>query len=449
MLISRDSIATPAPPTQKQVQASVSSVGSGNQKLLSVVLALFATFFALTHFVRDHYIARASGYLSSDHRTPAPIDFNMIYLGATDLRDHYSPRDPRRPTKELEKELHTTAAMYFPLFTGLLYVPLTYFNLKTAQVIWLTMSLAFVIPSIWLIAWLSSRRTGFVEIAFVTFLAISSAPLRFVLDFGQVNNFILLLLAAAMVLSEHRRDYSAGATLLAAALLKPIPALLFLPFILGRRWRVLVGAVGGCAGIVGLSTAIWGWGILAEMIGPIVKYSQSPFDRPINQSIDGFLLRSFTENQFATCWLNNPLLAQILWFAAAALLMGAAVLTTLKRPSNIVLNCCLWLSLALLISPISLEHYFVWLLMPLCVLSRQFLEQKRWFALSGVLVSYLLLNFSPTAIESLSRFQHGLWMLLCNLPMFAILALYGLTMYALHTEQSLVNDEEPPIFAKG
>jgi hypothetical protein len=67
-----------------------------------------------------------------------------------------------------------------------------------------------------------------------------SYPFLFLFERGNIDGFVLLLLALAILWLD-RRPLAAGATLALAASFKVYPALLAVPMAVRRRWRVLVG----------------------------------------------------------------------------------------------------------------------------------------------------------------------------------------------------------------
>lgn len=79
------------------------------------------------------------------------------------------------------------------------------------------------------------------------------------LTLGTVGALLVFLIGAAWLAAQRRHDWSAGALLGLATLLKLLPAVLIVHFALRRRWRVVLGAlaVAGGAGL-GLPVALLG-----------------------------------------------------------------------------------------------------------------------------------------------------------------------------------------------
>lgn len=82
----------------------------------------------------------------------------------------------------------------------------------------------------------------------------------FTLGRGQANLLLVLLIAAAFASTVRGRRLASGAWLAAAAVIKLIPAYLFLYPLARRDGRALAGVAAGLlVGLVALPVAVWGW----------------------------------------------------------------------------------------------------------------------------------------------------------------------------------------------
>ncbi|MBX9625453.1 MAG: DUF2029 domain-containing protein [Gemmataceae bacterium] len=87
----------------------------------------------------------------------------------------------------------------------------------------------------------------------------------FSLGKGQVTLLLVALGAAGFAAAVRGRRYASGAWLAAAAVIKVIPAYLFLFPLARRDWRAGAGAVAAAVvGLVVLPAAVWGWGGMIE-----------------------------------------------------------------------------------------------------------------------------------------------------------------------------------------
>lgn len=83
--------------------------------------------------------------------------------------------------------------------------------------------------------------------------------LGYTLARGQVNVFVLLLLAGAFLAMARRRSFRSGVWLAAAVCVKVIPGLLVLVPLVRRDWRCLLGVVAGGVLFLGvIPAAVWG-----------------------------------------------------------------------------------------------------------------------------------------------------------------------------------------------
>jgi alpha-1,2-mannosyltransferase len=178
-------------------------------------------------------------------------------------------------------------------------------------------------------------------------------PVRNTLDYGQVN--VALMALVAMDCLAARGRWPRGVLVGIAAAVKLTPGAFVLFFLLRRDWRAAGGAVAGFAASTGLGF------LLAP--GDSARYWTSVFfqaGRPgspsyaANQSIQGVLARAGLDPHTAAG-------------AAAWLALSAVVLALACRGMRRALDCsadALALSLnafaALLISPISWSHHWVW-----------------------------------------------------------------------------------------
>ncbi len=90
--------------------------------------------------------------------------------------------------------------------------------------------------------------------------------LGYTLARGQVNVFVLLLLAGAFLAMTRRQSFRSGVWLAAAACVKVIPALLVLVPLARRDWRSLAGvAAGGVLFLGVIPAAVWGPAGAVEM----------------------------------------------------------------------------------------------------------------------------------------------------------------------------------------
>lgn len=152
----------------------------------------------------------------------------------------------------------------YPLWTLLLFSPLSLIPFQSAVSVWMTVSeLSLIISIFLLLGAMPCRRERWLALpALVGGLAFR--PFVASLTSGQIAPLLLLLLASGVALYAHGRSLQAG-LLFAFLLLKPNLVILFLPavgllLLAGRDWRGLLGLGLGGGGLFTLSWLLQpGW----------------------------------------------------------------------------------------------------------------------------------------------------------------------------------------------
>lgn len=243
----------------------------------------------------------------------------------------------------------------YPPFAALVLLPLSWLPFLLAVQLWHAAS----IGCLW---WIVQRCLTMLRVpatgrhaALWTAAALWFEPVRFTLNYGQIN---LLLLALGLWALTVARDRASGIGLGLASAIKLTPAVGWLYLLAARRWRAAAWAVGTGLGTVvvaaviapGQSARYW-----LEMLGRVERIG--PAASAINQSLRGGLSRSLGYD-VGNGW--PWLLAIVL----AALLSGWALRSALRRPDEHrvdLLAAVLAVQLfGLLASPVSWSHHWVW-----------------------------------------------------------------------------------------
>jgi alpha-1,2-mannosyltransferase len=198
-------------------------------------------------------------------------------------------------------------------------------------------------------------------------LALALEPVRNTLAYGQVNIALMALVAVDCLAPSTR--WPRGTLVGLAAAIKLTPAAFVLFFLLRRDWRA--------AGMAAASfLAATGVGFLLAWHDSVQYWTRTVFDASrvgglpyaANQSVVGVLAR---------VGLGHPALAEV-WLVVAVAVVGAAWRG--MRQSFVVSQDCLAMSLngfaALLISPISWSHQWVWCVPALVALAAAGLRHK-------------------------------------------------------------------------
>ena len=213
------------------------------------------------------------------------------------------------------------------------------------------------------------------------FLFLVNGPMVNSLREGQSSHFILLLLVVGLLQWRAKRQYIAGLAFGLCATFKLPLLLIGMYFFLRQRWRIVAGGATTIGVVVLASAALYGViGLVSwykEWIEPFLGGSVAAFNV---QSINGFLIRLTIDVGDLRDWeLRDPSTAlRIARFCASAALFAASIWLIWRASRNApapqrdagaadgrdLLEFVLVLTLALITSPLSWTHYYVFLLVP-------------------------------------------------------------------------------------
>ncbi|MFD2765544.1 glycosyltransferase 87 family protein [Micromonospora eburnea] len=244
--------------------------------------------------------------------------------------------------------------LYPPLTAILFFVPLSLLPIGAASLVWNTASLIALGAVAWLslgIAGVRTPRTRAVLTLLVLFLATWLLPVRIQLIAGQINMFLLLL-----VLLDFR-GYTGrwrGVGIGVAAGLKVTPLIFIGYLVVTRQWRAAGTAVAAFLGTVLIGFVMLP-GDAARYWGGLVLHSSRAggvWDTP-NQSLAGALARGVSSTQFAHWWLGA---------LAVVAVFGLAVARYAHRQGSDFLGFSAAAITGLLVSPVSWEHHWVYVI---------------------------------------------------------------------------------------
>jgi len=232
-------------------------------------------------------------------------------------------------------------------------------------------SLAALGLSVWLtlggLGWAGRRRLA--GALALTAVALWTEPVQRTLHLGQVELLLMALVIGDLCLAGRR--WWQGAWIGVAAGIKLVP-LIFIPYLLlTRRFRQAAVATATFAALAGAGFAVlpqasWQW-----WVGPdFLRAGRTGFVGFLaNQSLRGIFTRQ-----------SGSLAGGLWWWAAAAGLAATAGLITAARlhgsgrPVHGWLTCALT---ALIVSPVSWDHHWVWLAPALAVLADTAIRARR------------------------------------------------------------------------
>jgi len=285
--------------------------------------------------------------------------FEQIGHGFLDLEVYRIGFETWRAGGDLYGELPQTASnislpFIYPPFAALALGIFAVLPWTAATIAYLFCSIGAVAVTLFVVAghvWPqhSPRRRALLAGAVATPLGLLLEPTLATLDFGQVNLFLMVLVAVDCLAKAPK--WPRGLLLGLAAAIKLTPAAFVLYFLVKRDYRAAVtagisGAVATAIGFVALpdeSRTYWFGGF-----GNVDGLSGSAFRT--NQSIQGVLARLEVSETAST----------VLWLGLSAALVAVAVLAMRHAGTSPPIALSINALVALLVSPISWSHHWVW-----------------------------------------------------------------------------------------
>lgn len=254
------------------------------------------------------------------------------------------------PSTELGVQLPFT----YPPLAAVLFAPLNLVPLPGASTVFTASSVAALFVVVWLVV-KSLTRWGWGTAAWVA-VPLAAAmtvaePVLATFNFGQINIILMLLVVVDAVLGRGR--WWQGALIGLAIAIKLTPAVFLAYFLVRRDWRALAMGVGSAVAYTGL-------GFLLAPSDSLQYWTQTLRDPSrigilsyvSNQSLNGVLVR------FGVGDGMRP----VLWVAVCAVL-GLGLLYLMYRLVGRGEDTAAWSLMglyALLASPVSWSHHWVW-----------------------------------------------------------------------------------------
>jgi hypothetical protein len=310
----------------------------------------------------------------------AQVDFNTYWAGAVLQAEGRNPYDGAATEMLLRKEglAYISDSNYiYPPYLAAALTPGLLLSPRLLALLWYLASLAGLGLALWLILRGQGLAPSAAQPAWrdVFLFACLFAPVRHALYVGQVNAFLLLLVAVTFLACQRDHQAVAGVSLGIAALIKVSPGLLALHFLLARRFRALAAFALTVLGFPAVTLPLFRNDLHAFFAIVPARLSQ-PMPHLVNQSLNGFFSRLFTVNAFteplaAAGSASVSLLVRIAAAAVAAwvILELAVRRRDLHRHADLSLGALL--TLLLVVSPFAWENMYLLLLFPVLALLRR------------------------------------------------------------------------------
>jgi hypothetical protein len=392
--------------------------------------------------------AGAAPFILAAASAPAPNDFTPDYVAAHAWL-HGGPHGPGAAavldgpagndygTSIGAPPVFLLAAYYVhPPTAFLMLMPLVPFGYRGAAIGWLLLTVAATGALAALLGAASGRGSrGPAALALFPLLLLWP-PLLSNVQLGQSSIFLAVLIAAGYTAWTAGHSRRSGAWMGGAVALKLTPVLL-LPFLALRDRRAVWSLLATLAAIAGLSLLagqLDAWRAFFAHSAENVRIWQTYHDNTL--SLGGLFARLFVGGRFARPLIIAPALARGLQGGCLALLGGAALWFTRRRPGAtpdpVRDGCCfaLWIIAMVAANPLAWAHYALLLLLPIVLVLRGAesagRDVRRWMR-GLAAVAFVLLTIPKETLYRLSgplpvSPGRGLFI---SLPLAGALLLFG------------------------
>lgn len=323
-------------------------------------------------------------------------DFNKAYYPAGKLIFQDSA--------SLYKDECHTGFVNIPII-AILCIPFSMFNLDIAQFLVSILSVLCLVLTIYILV--KNNNFSKKQILLLLGLFVINGPLAYSLREGNSTHFVLLLLLDALIFLETKGEVWAGILLAISALIK-LPLFLFgIYFLLRKRWRVFLAMSVATGVVVGASLLLFGIDLHQVWLQQcVLPNSGNPVAAYNVQSLDGFLARLLTDGNLFN-W--NPVIVgwqfKVVRYVLLSMLVGGAIWIGWRSKPPITsedenLEFSIVLCMAVIISPISWTHYYLFLLLPLSLYVTQRLAvplERSWFNL--IMLSAILMSLPVKRVK--------------------------------------------------
>jgi alpha-1,2-mannosyltransferase len=346
----------------------------------------------------------------------------------------------RRPDEPVWNEVNA-----HPPTSILLYIPLAGLDYPDALLAWNFLTLVLLVASLGLVIRQLAMPFAVWSLLPLVSVLLICCPLREQLLSGQPNMILLLLILGAWAADRSEHPGWAGMLLGTAAAIKLFPGLLFVYFLCQRRWKTVVSGVACVLALTFVTMLVLGPQTYREYVVDVLPQVAVYRSSWGNGSVAAFWSRLFdpaARSGNVLPFMHRPDLAH----SGIALCCVAlvAVLAWVSYRARSRTECdhafALGVTTMLLVSPITWNHYFVMLCLPVVLLwaglplaSR--LERVSFWVTVGVLwmppdVGWFLFMGVPVGMWMKSVATPWQSLTVLSLQLYAILGLFVLGVRA-------------------
>ena len=267
---------------------------------------------------------------------------------------------------------------FYPPIYVLPFLSLTSFQFEIARRICVVISLLFVLFALPLLyQMVKSSIEPFLKVSLILTGTFLSYPLYYSLHLGQSTPMIFFFLCLIYYLTSRNSDKSSGIFLGIITFMKISPFLLIIYFLARKRMKIVFSSILTILVLGTISLLIYGIPLHLSYFNTMREISGFDLVAWNNQSISAFLLRFLTSEDVLK-W--HPItLAFPLNLFKYTIIFGLLIifLQQLKLyPPQFPLEYSAVITLILLLPPISWDHYFLFLLIPLVLIVDHLLERR-------------------------------------------------------------------------
>lgn len=260
-----------------------------------------------------------------------------------------------------------------PPTSVLLAIPLAPLNYYDATLAWNLVSVGAMIVALWMIVRQLKIMLSIWSVLPLVCITLFASPIWQQVTQGQLNFVLALLVVGIWVADRHDRPLTAGALLGFATAIKLFPGFLILYFLLRRQWRAVVASAVSFAAFTAATTAVLGVEAYQTYIARVLPQAVTWKSTWNNASWPGLCAKLFNpENGHTstTPLVDSPLL-ELLGTGLGWLVVLAALAIITWRAKSLANRDHAFgatVTAMLLLSPVTWEHYFVILIVPLALL---------------------------------------------------------------------------------
>ena len=392
-----------------------------------VIIGVLVLAFTLSA-VRYSYDGVFRALVGSQH------DFAVYYAAGKAIRQGENPYD-REVLSDIMDDPKIVCYGLYPPFLAILLIPLTYLSVASASLVWFCGSHLCLIVCVAIVPLAFPSLPRWVVWLPAAWIMMNLWPVGFSLDVGNVNVPLLLILTLAFCAHARRREWTAGALLSVAAMIKLHPVL-FVPYALWtRQYKLCVAICLGCCIILGASVGVAGVPVHQSWLEGLWQFgsegSQLAADNsvvhPANQSVAAFWARLMVPNEHTTPWWNAPEAAQWLNVGVCATLWLLTMAFCSRRPAPEHvrrLEFGAFVTLAVVASTQSWEHHYTLHFIPFCAGFLHAAERRHKHGLALLAVTYVLIGMEYEYHNK--NFETGVLIPVMSVKLLAGIALLGL-----------------------